>query len=378
MAGRHLRNRSIAFVENSIGRRDSYVVDEISSLYNTAVNQWAETEGTVMLECEGNNPDSIVTTEVGVSMSARQLQDLLTNAFSKFQTECSNLRSDFLTFTEQFNSKLQAVTDNIIAKIQQENEKLFEKPTQNLHNEVKKLSSDICTLRNDNEYKSQEVTTTIGGVSDSLNERIDAHVVATRKMTDRISQETKVRAGHLVDDIKEYRTEAENSLKEFRQDYSQFREQMRSEHATWQNKAGGEMDKVKDSVRLVEGRVTEVQAAAQNSVQKVNTKITYLREQLAARQLTDSAIPSQVLPVTAVDVENSSQSNSGLAASAGNYHMGNRNANNCSTTVFGNATSQPCANNNSGSAIVNVSSDVFANNSTMNWPCPIFITARSK
>ena len=125
MAGRHLRNRSIAFVENSIGRRDSYVVDEISSLYNTAVNQWAETEGTVMLECEGNNPDSIVTTEVGVSMLAKQLQDLLPNALSnlrtdivtmietsnsKLQAECSNLRSDL-------DSKLQAVTENITAKL---------------------------------------------------------------------------------------------------------------------------------------------------------------------------------------------------------------------------------------------------------------------
>lgn len=84
-----------------------------------------------------------------------------------------------------------------------------------------------------------------------MNERIDTHVVATRKMTDRISQETNARARHLLDDIKEYRTETENSLREFRQDYSQFREQMNSEQATWQDKAGGEMDKVKDSVRLV-------------------------------------------------------------------------------------------------------------------------------
>ena len=92
---------------------------------------------------------------------------------------------------------------------------------------------------------------------------------------------------------------------------------MSMEQATWQNKAGGEMDKVKDSVRLVEGRVTEVQTAAQNSIQKLNTEITYLRERLAARQLTGSAIPSQVLPVTAVDVENCSQLNSELATSVG-------------------------------------------------------------
>ena len=79
------------------------------------------------------------------------------------------------------------------------------------------------------------------------------------------------------------------------------------------------MDKVKECDRLVEDRVSENQAAAQRSVQEVNTKITYLQEQLAARQSTDSAIPGQVLPVMAVDVENSSKLNSEIAASAGNY-----------------------------------------------------------
>jgi hypothetical protein len=99
-------------------------------------------------------------------------------------------------------------------------------------------------LRSDTEHKFQEVTRTTGGVSDALNERIDAHVVATSKMTDRISQEMNARSGRLLDDVKEYRTETENSLKEIRQDYSLFREQMNSEQATWQNKAGGEMNKL--------------------------------------------------------------------------------------------------------------------------------------
>ena len=59
--------------------------------------------------------------------------------------------------------------------------------------------------------------------------------------------------------------------------------------------------------RLVEETVTEIQAASQNSIQKVNTEIKNLWEQLAARQLIDSVTPNQVLPVTSVDVENSSQ-----------------------------------------------------------------------
>ena len=39
----------------------------------------------------------------------------------------------------------------------------------------------MCTMRNDAEHKIPKVTKTIEGVSDSLNERIDTHVVATRK-----------------------------------------------------------------------------------------------------------------------------------------------------------------------------------------------------
>jgi len=91
---------------------------------------------------------------------------------------------------------------------------------------------------------------------------------------------------------------------------------LNSEQAAWQNKAGAEMDKVNDNVRLeeerfvrlVEDRVTEIQAALQNSIQKVNTEIKNLQERLTARQLTDSVITNQVLPVTVVDVENSNQS----------------------------------------------------------------------
>jgi hypothetical protein len=150
-----------------------------------------------MTKCEDNNADSTVTTEVRVGMSTRQLQNILNNALStlrtdivtltetnnsKFQAECLNLKLDL-------DSKLQAATENITANIRQENEKLSEKLTQKLHNEFKELSTDICTLRNDTERKIQEVTKTIGGVSDSLNERFDAHVIATRKMTERVSQE---------------------------------------------------------------------------------------------------------------------------------------------------------------------------------------------
>jgi chromosome segregation ATPase len=69
----------------------------------------------------------------------------------------------------------------------------------------------------------------------------------------------KARSRHLLDDIKYYRTETENSLEEIRQDFSQIREEWNSEQATWQktSKAGREMDEVNDSVRLVEERLPD-------------------------------------------------------------------------------------------------------------------------
>jgi hypothetical protein len=112
---------------------------------------------------------------------------------------------------------------------------------------------------------------------------------------------------------------------------------------------------------LVKDRVTEIQAAARNNIQKVNTEITYLREQLAARQLTEGAIPNQALPVTDVDVEKS-----GLVTSASDNHMRKDSIVNCTTSVCGDAKKQPGVNSNSEPAIANVPSDMFANNSPIN------------
>ena len=115
MSGRHVRNQGITVVDDRIGGRGSNEVNVFSSLDNTAVNKDVETVRTlVMSGSEDNNSDSTITTDVSVGMSARQVQDLLTNVIAtlmtdfvtktkttkcKFQAECSNLRSDIVTLT---------------------------------------------------------------------------------------------------------------------------------------------------------------------------------------------------------------------------------------------------------------------------------------
>jgi len=123
MAVGNLCNRSITFVEDSTGGRSSNEVNEFSSLGNATVNREAETKGTVMSEYEGNNSDSIITTETSVDMTTRQLQDLLNNVITtlradivtltetKFQdivTMAESKFQDIVTMIEKNNSKFQA------------------------------------------------------------------------------------------------------------------------------------------------------------------------------------------------------------------------------------------------------------------------------
>jgi short-subunit dehydrogenase len=49
--------------------------------------------------------------------------------------------------------------------------------------------------------------------------------------------------------------------------------------------------------------------------------------------------------------------------SAGKYHMGKGNVNNCTTSVCSNTISQPSVESTSGSVVINVTSDMFASNS---------------
>jgi hypothetical protein len=127
MVCKHLRNRSIAVLEDGTCDKDNDEVDKSSSIKDIVVIQEAERDGSVVTsESEVDNFVSTLITEGSVSTSTRQMQDLLSSAIttlrsdiititetkfqdvvkmietnnSKFQAKCSSLRSGFLAITE--------------------------------------------------------------------------------------------------------------------------------------------------------------------------------------------------------------------------------------------------------------------------------------
>jgi hypothetical protein len=65
-----------------------------------------------MSEYEGSNSDSIITTETSVSMTTRQLQDLLNNVITTLRADIVTMTEtkfqDIVTIVETNNSKFQA------------------------------------------------------------------------------------------------------------------------------------------------------------------------------------------------------------------------------------------------------------------------------
>ena len=97
MASRHLHNVSITVVQGRTGCKGINEVIEFRSLDNTAVNQEAETEGTVVMsEFECSNCHSTFTTEGSVGMSTRQLQDLLTSVVTAVRTDLLRMMETIL------------------------------------------------------------------------------------------------------------------------------------------------------------------------------------------------------------------------------------------------------------------------------------------
>lgn len=94
MAGKHLRNRSIAVLEDSTSDKNNDEVDKASSVKDTVVIQEAETDGSVVMsESEVDNSVSTLITEASVTLSTRQMQNLLSSAIT-------TLRADIVTITE--------------------------------------------------------------------------------------------------------------------------------------------------------------------------------------------------------------------------------------------------------------------------------------
>ena len=149
MAGKQLRNRNVTSVEDDLSSKNSSETDKFSNIDSGEANHEVNTEESGMSVCESNDSGGTVTEEVSVSMSARQLQDLLTSAIS--------------TLTEQLDSKFQEATESITAKITTEISARIQQENEKLHCEVRELANDIRTLRNDTENKFQEITKTIKG-----------------------------------------------------------------------------------------------------------------------------------------------------------------------------------------------------------------------
>jgi hypothetical protein len=210
MASRRLRNRNYSVVnqadsDNRENMDDSNVTcfesdAEVIVRENPALEQ-AEQNANIVVT---SNDNVTICTDSNVdkgSMSATHLQELLSTLMQTIHSESCKQTAALVT---PMDSKLTSAIENLKSELRYENEKLaeiliarFEPVNVEIREESKAiLSSEIIVVSDkvenvsrDAENKVTTLNNTIKSARECMNDRMKAHVLQSRRETDRHGQE---------------------------------------------------------------------------------------------------------------------------------------------------------------------------------------------
>jgi DNA anti-recombination protein RmuC len=104
-----------------------------------------------------------------------------------FQTELVKLKE---TLKAQFKQENEKLTTSLTERFEAANKKLREEFNDKLQHEIQDVSDRVDMLKRDTEHGTDNLTKAVENVSEGMSTRVNAHIVQTRKETDRQGQET--------------------------------------------------------------------------------------------------------------------------------------------------------------------------------------------
>jgi hypothetical protein len=223
MASRRLRNRNLAVVSQA--GSDNSENKDVSD--NTCFESEAELtvrENPVLEQAEQNtntvvtNSDSVaICTDPNVgegSMSATQIQEFLATVMQIIQSEIckqtaalvATMDSKLTSAIEKLKSELsyenEKLAESLIARSESVNATIREELNAKISSEIRVVADRIDNVCRDAENKTTTLNNTIEGVRECMIERMNAHVVQTRKETDRQGQEITAASRQLLASIR--------------------------------------------------------------------------------------------------------------------------------------------------------------------------------
>jgi hypothetical protein len=162
--------------------------------------------------------------------------------------------------TKKFESANEALSNNLIKQFREENERLEGELSGNLRSEVKQLKQDLTKLRKDAESEIEIVRTITEKECGRIDEKITNHIVGSKRLMDRMSQEMNAKTHGLAADLTGHITQTEQEIAEVK-------------------------GQITSEVKSVSDSVTDCRQANLAEIQKLNREIDIIKTKLTAGQV---------------------------------------------------------------------------------------------
>jgi hypothetical protein len=157
--------------------------------------------------------------------SAKQTAALVATMDTKLASAIENLKSELSYEKEK-------LAENLIARSEPANAAIREELNAKISSEIRVVSYKIDNVSRNAEMKITTLNNTIEGMSECMNERMNAHVVQSRKETDRQGHEITAASSSLLDSIKEHKEQVGVTIDSLVQQISKSKEYADSKFST--------------------------------------------------------------------------------------------------------------------------------------------------
>jgi vacuolar-type H+-ATPase subunit I/STV1 len=197
---------------------------------------------------------------------------------SKLASAIENLKSELKYEHEK-------LAENLLARFESANAAIREELNAKISVEINVVSDNIDNVSRDAADRITTLKNTIESVRECMNERMNAHVVQTRKETDRQGQEITAASSSLLASIKEHKEQVGVTIESLSQQISKSKEYVESKFST----VSGEIQDIKQhsaaEISRLSATLGDLQAKLVTGTSDSTSSIVPVRQVLGVRSI---------------------------------------------------------------------------------------------
>jgi hypothetical protein len=226
-----------------------------------------------------------------------------------------------------------------------------------LQHEIQDVSGRVDVLKRDTEHGIDNLTKSLGDLSEEMSTRVNAHIVQTRKELDKQGQKIITSSKVLLANIREHKAETESNVANLRQAINQNREEVDG----LLNSMSGE---VRTSIQECESQIQSVKHTNESEKKKLNKAVSSLEAKIMTGLANNNR--SAILQTAVIRTTGAGQPESTVVAVGSESSVNSVNgANACDMSTCSDGANAPSASVNTDNNNVNAGSRLYANNTDL-------------